>query len=118
MIKSGLIVFAGEAYTQLPITSDYNSAKLFLEAVNTQIVPRQGTAIGAAINLAMRSFTPAGNANKAIVLLQMEKTTKTIRLRQHRKQQKTELLFIPLAWDCRRVLPSRCSERPNRLYAR
>lgn len=67
--KIGLIVFAGEAYTQLPITSDYNSAKLFLEAVNTQIVPRQGTAIGAAINMAMRSFTPAGNANKAIVII-------------------------------------------------
>jgi Ca-activated chloride channel family protein len=67
--KIGLIVFAGEAYTQLPITSDYNSAKLFLEAVNTQIVPRQGTAIGAAINMAMRSFTQAGNANKAIVII-------------------------------------------------
>ncbi|WP_372948218.1 vWA domain-containing protein [Mariniphaga sp.] len=67
--KIGLIVFAGEAYTQLPITSDYNSAKLFLEAVNTQIVPRQGTAIGSAINMAMRSFTPEGNANKAIVII-------------------------------------------------
>jgi Ca-activated chloride channel family protein len=67
--KIGLIVFAGEAYTQLPITSDYNSAKLFLEAVNTQIVPRQGTAIGAAINMAMRSFTQEGNANKAIVII-------------------------------------------------
>ncbi|WP_241558286.1 vWA domain-containing protein [Mariniphaga sediminis] len=67
--KIGLIVFAGEAYTQLPITSDYNSAKLFLEAVNTQMVPRQGTAIGAAINLAMRSFTPEGEANKAIVII-------------------------------------------------
>jgi Ca-activated chloride channel homolog len=67
--KIGLIVFAGEAYTQLPITSDYNSAKLFLEAVNTQIVPRQGTAIGTAVNMAMRSFTPEGNANKAIVII-------------------------------------------------
>lgn len=67
--KIGLIVFAGEAYTQLPITTDYNSAKLFLEAVNTQIVPRQGTAIGAAINMAIRSFTPEGNANKAIVII-------------------------------------------------
>ncbi|SHG00279.1 Ca-activated chloride channel family protein [Mariniphaga anaerophila] len=67
--KIGLIVFAGEAYTQLPITSDYNSAKLFLDAVNTQMVPRQGTAIGAAINMAMRSFTPEGDANKAIVVI-------------------------------------------------
>jgi len=67
--KIGLIVFAGEAYTQLPITTDYNSAKLFLDAVDTQIVPRQGTAIGAAINLAIRSFTPGGETNKAIVII-------------------------------------------------
>lgn len=67
--KIGLIVFAGDAYTQLPITSDYNSAKLFLNSVSTQIVPKQGTAIGAAINLAKRSFTPNGEANKAIVII-------------------------------------------------
>ena len=67
--KIGLIVFAGDAYTQLPITSDYNSAKLFLNSVNTQIVPKQGTAIGAAIELATRSFTPGGDANKAIVII-------------------------------------------------
>lgn len=67
--KIGLIVFAGDAYTQLPITSDYNSAKLFLNSVNTQIVPKQGTAIGAAINLAMNSFTPEGEANKAIIII-------------------------------------------------
>ena len=67
--KIGLIVFAGEAYTQLPITSDYNSAKLFLNSINTQIVPRQGTAIGAAISLATKSFTPNGQANKAIIVI-------------------------------------------------
>ncbi|MDX1285527.1 MAG: VWA domain-containing protein, partial [Draconibacterium sp.] len=67
--KIGLIVFAGDAYTQLPITSDYNSAKLFLNSVNTQIVPKQGTAIGASINLAMRSFSPGGEANRAIIII-------------------------------------------------
>jgi Ca-activated chloride channel family protein len=67
--KIGLIVFAGDAYTQLPITSDYNSAKLFLNSVNTQIVPKQGTAIGAAIALAMRSFAPGSKANKAIIVI-------------------------------------------------
>lgn len=67
--KIGLIVFAGDAYTQLPITSDFNSAKLFLNSVNTQIVPKQGTAIGAAIDLARRSFTPNGEANKAIMII-------------------------------------------------
>jgi Ca-activated chloride channel family protein len=67
--KIGLIVFAGDAYTQLPITTDYNSAKLFLNSVNTQIVPKQGTAIGAAIELARKSFTPNGEANKAIIII-------------------------------------------------
>ena len=67
--KIGLIVFAGEAYIQLPLTSDYNSAKLFLESVNTQVVPRQGTAIGAAVNMAIRSFTPDADASKAIVII-------------------------------------------------
>ncbi len=67
--KIGLIVFAGDAYTQLPITSDYNSAKLFLNSVSPQIVPKQGTAVGAAINLASRSFTPNGESNKAIVVI-------------------------------------------------
>ena len=67
--KIGLIVFAGDAYTQLPITTDYNSAKLFLNSVNTQIVPKQGTAIGSAIDLASKSFTPNGEANRAIIVI-------------------------------------------------
>jgi len=67
--KIGLIVFAGDAYTQLPITGDYNSAKLFLNSVSTQIVPKQGTAIGAAIGLGMRSFTSSSKANKAIIVI-------------------------------------------------
>ncbi len=67
--KIGLIVFAGEAYTQLPITSDYGSAQLFLASVSTDIVPRQGTAIGAAIELATRSFTPNAESSKAIIVI-------------------------------------------------
>lgn len=67
--KIGLIVFAGDAYTQLPITTDYNSAQLFLASVNTQVVPKQGTAIGAAIDLAMRSFTPDPAPGKAIIII-------------------------------------------------
>jgi len=67
--KIGLIVFAGDAYIQLPITSDFNSAKLFLSSINTQMVPKQGTAIGAAITMATRSFTPDSKANKAIIII-------------------------------------------------
>ncbi len=67
--KIGLIVFAGDAYTQLPITTDYPSAKLFLNSVSTDIVPRQGTAIGAAIEMAQVSFSPQFEGNKAIIII-------------------------------------------------
>lgn len=65
----GLIVFAGEAYTQLPITNDFVSAKMFLQSIDPRMVSLQGTAIGAAINLAVRSFTPNESSEKAIVLI-------------------------------------------------
>ena len=67
--KIGLIVFAGDAFTQIPITSDYISAKMFLSSINPSMVSTQGTAIGAAINLAMRSFTPDESSSKAIVII-------------------------------------------------
>jgi len=67
--KIGLIVFAGDAFVQLPITSDHVSAKMFLSSINPAMVPVQGTAIGAAINLATRSFTPNENTEKTIILI-------------------------------------------------
>jgi Ca-activated chloride channel homolog len=67
--KIGIIVFAGEAYTQLPITTDYPSAKMFLNSISTGIVPTQGTAIGAAINKAMLSFSQDKSVNKAIIII-------------------------------------------------
>ena len=67
--KMGLIVFAGDAFTQLPITSDYISAKMFLSSINPSMVSTQGTAIGAAINLASRSFTLDEKTEKAIILI-------------------------------------------------
>jgi len=67
--KVGLIVFAGDAFTQLPITSDYVSAKMFLSSINPSMVSTQGTAIGAAINLALRSFTPNEASSKTILII-------------------------------------------------
>lgn len=67
--KVGLIVFAGDAYTQLPITSDFVSAKMFLNSISTEMVPTQGTSIGAAIDMAMRSFTPDDEMQKAIIVI-------------------------------------------------
>ena len=67
--KIGLIVFAGDAYTQIPITSDYISARMFLSSINPAMVSTQGTAIGSAINLSMRSFTPNEESSKTIVII-------------------------------------------------
>jgi Ca-activated chloride channel family protein len=67
--RIGLIVFAGEAYVQLPITTDYSAAKLFLSTVNTNIVPTQGTEIAKAIDLSVQSFDMENAQNKAIIII-------------------------------------------------
>ncbi len=67
--KIGLNVFAGEAFTQLPITSDYISAKMFLESITPELITTQGTDIGGAINLAMKSFTQQENVARAVILI-------------------------------------------------
>lgn len=67
--KVGLIVFAGDAFTQLPITSDYISAKMFLETIDPSLISKQGTALGAAINLSTRSFTPMEGVGRTVILI-------------------------------------------------
>jgi Ca-activated chloride channel family protein len=67
--RLGLVIFAGEAYVQLPITTDYSAAKLFLESINTGMVPVQGTNLAAAINKASESFSNDLGKNKAIILI-------------------------------------------------
>lgn len=68
--KVGLVVFAGEAYTQLPITCDYVSAKMFLGTITPALIPTQGTAIGAAIETSIRSFgSQESDAGRAIILI-------------------------------------------------
>lgn len=67
--KIGLIVFAGDAFTQLPITSDYVSAKMFMNTISPELVPTQGTSIGEAIELCMKSFPPKGEAERAIIVI-------------------------------------------------
>ena len=68
--KVGLVVFAGEAFTQLPITCDYVSAKMFLSTITPSLIPTQGTAIGAALQTAITSFGAAeSEAGRAIILI-------------------------------------------------
>ncbi len=66
--RLGIVVFAGKAYVQLPITTDYSAAKMFLSTISTQMVPSQGTAIGDAIELAIQSFKE-DERSKAIIII-------------------------------------------------
>lgn len=67
--RLGLIVFAGNSFVQLPITADYVSAKMFLNTISTESVPVQGTAIGEAINTAIRSFSSQSDKSRAIIVI-------------------------------------------------
>lgn len=67
--KLGLVIFAGEAYTQLPITTDYVSAKMFLNTITPNSVPTQGTDLTKALEHAANSFTPDSSVTKAIILI-------------------------------------------------
>ena len=67
--RIGLVVFAGDAYVQLPITTDYSAAKLFLSTINTNIISNQGTAIGKAIELSLNSFDFENTQSKAIIVI-------------------------------------------------
>ena len=67
--KIGLIVFAGDAFVQLPITSDYVSAKMFLQNITPGLIQTQGTNIADAIDLASKSFTQQNNVGRAIVVI-------------------------------------------------
>ena len=67
--RIGLIVFAGSSFVQLPITTDYVSAKMFLNSINTSSVPVQGTAIGDAIFTAARSFSAQSEKSRAIIVI-------------------------------------------------
>ena len=67
--KIGLVVFAGDAFIQLPITSDYVSAKMFLQNIDPSLIQTQGTDIGRAITVAMHSFTKQDKVGRAIIVI-------------------------------------------------
>ena len=67
--RVGLVVFAGDAYVQLPITSDYTTAMSFVRQISPTMVSRQGTAIGAAIDLAVSGFSSESEGSRVVILI-------------------------------------------------
>lgn len=67
--RIGLIVFAGSSFVQLPVTTDYVSAKMFLGSIDTESVPVQGTAMGDAIITGIRSFSAQSEKSRVIIVI-------------------------------------------------
>ena len=67
--RVGIIVFAGDAYVQLPITSDYRTARNFVSQISTDMVSKQGTALGSAISLATSSFSSGSGRSRVVILI-------------------------------------------------
>ena len=67
--RIGLIVFAGSSFVQLPVTTDYVSAKMFLGSIDTESVPIQGTAMGDAIFTGIRSFSAQSEKSRVIIVI-------------------------------------------------
>ena len=67
--RIGLVIFAGTSFVQLPVTTDYVSAKMFLNSIDTGSIPVQGTAIGDAINLSIKSFSAQSEKSRVIIVI-------------------------------------------------
>ncbi len=67
--RIGLVIFAGTSFVQLPVTTDYVSAKMFLNNIDTESIPVQGTAIGDAIRLSIKSFSAQSEKSRVIVVI-------------------------------------------------
>lgn len=67
--RIGVVVFAGDAFLQLPLTNDHSAAELFINGINTGIIPVPGTNIASALELAEKSFPESSTTNKAIIVI-------------------------------------------------
>ena len=67
--RIGLVIFAGTSFVQLPVTTDYVSAKMFLNSIDTESIPVQGTAIGDAILLSIKSFSAQSEKSRVIIVI-------------------------------------------------
>ncbi|MCS5663692.1 MAG: VWA domain-containing protein [Flavobacteriales bacterium] len=67
--RIGIIVYAGKAYAQLPLTTDYTAAKMFLRTIDTDMVPTQGTDIGNAVEMALSYFESGKEQNRVLFIL-------------------------------------------------
>ncbi|PKL80726.1 MAG: hypothetical protein CVV25_03220 [Ignavibacteriae bacterium HGW-Ignavibacteriae-4] len=67
--KISIVLFAGDSFLQLPLTTDYSAAKLMVSTMSTNLIEKQGTAIGSAIELGLKSFSDDDKVNKVMIII-------------------------------------------------
>ena len=115
--RIGMIVFAGKAFVQLPVTTDYAAAKMFLKSVGTNSVNVQGTAIGSAIELAIESFDLESSTSKAVIVITDGENHEDDAESAAKKLLNLVSQFILLEWDPLKVLQFQSKEENNRLVS-
>ena len=105
--RIGIVVFAGGAYLQLPLTSDHSAAKMYLDNISTDLIPKQGTNIANALELAIKSFPDGSTTNKAIIIISdgEEHDGKAVKLAESASEDNIKVYAIGLGSSIGSTIP-------------
>jgi Ca-activated chloride channel family protein len=114
--RISLIVFAGDAFTQLPMTNDYGAARMFVDVVEPELITNQGTDISTAINRAISSFSTSDIRNKAIIIISdgEDHEEKSIELAQKAGEQGIRIFTLGMGLPEGAPIPIK--GRPNEFH--
>ena len=106
--RIGLVAFAGTSYLQCPLTLDYSAAHIFLSAIDTQLIPVQGTAIGHAIRTSVKAFNEQDTQARAIILITDgdDHTGDALPSAKWAKEQETKIFTIGIGREIGAPIPS------------
>ena len=106
--RIGLVAFAGTSFVQCPLTLDYGAARIFLSAIDTQLIPTQGTAIGNAIKSSVKAFRTQEKKSKALILITdgEDQTGKALSSAKSAGDQGVKIYTIGIGGDIGAPLPN------------
>ncbi len=110
--RVGLVAFAGTSFVQCPLTLDYNAARIFLSAIDTQLIPVQGTAIGNAIQTSLKAFRTQEKKSKALILITdgEDQTGQALSAAKTAKSQGVKIYAIGIGGEIGAPLPNPSNE--------
>ena len=106
--RIGLVAFAGTSFVQCPLTLDYGAARLFLSAIDTQLIPVQGTALGNAIKTSVKAFRSQEKKSKALILITdgEDQTGKALSAAKSASDQGVKIYTIGIGGEIGAPLPN------------